>query len=110
MATSDGFYNDLGNLKKLCNFLRGREGPAVREALLMEKRVYYLKGEKLVNFLVEPKKGTKWPSNLPKFESRPQAIQVAKELCNNQFLLRAEKRGKGELAVRADPCTALLIV
>jgi hypothetical protein len=31
-------------LKKLCDFLRSRNGPAVREALLMEKRVHYLKG------------------------------------------------------------------
>jgi hypothetical protein len=38
------FYDDEENLKKLCDFLRSREGPAVREALLMEKRVHYLKG------------------------------------------------------------------
>lgn len=57
-------------------------------------------GEKLVNFLVEPKKGTKWPSNLPRFETRQDAISVCKELCKRQFLLRSEKRGKGELGVR----------
>ena len=57
-------------------------------------------GEKLVNFLVEPKVGTKWPSNLPKFESRADAIVVCKELCKEQFLLRSEKVGKGELQVR----------
>jgi translocation protein SEC62 len=57
-------------------------------------------GEKLVNFLVEPKKGTKWPSNLPRFETRQDAIAVCKELCKQQFLLRSEKRGKGELGVR----------
>lgn len=56
-------------------------------------------GEKLVNFLVEPKKGTKWPSNLPKFESRQAAIGICKELVRNQFLIRSEKRGKGELGV-----------
>lgn len=39
------FYSEEANLKKLCNFLRSRDGPPVREALLMEKRVYYLKGE-----------------------------------------------------------------
>lgn len=38
------FYEDEENLKKLCNFLRTREGPPVREALLNEKRVLYLKG------------------------------------------------------------------
>ena len=31
-------------LKKLCDFLRSRNGPPIREALLMEKRVHYLKG------------------------------------------------------------------
>ena len=39
------FYEDEGNLKKLCNFLRSNEGPPVREAIEMEKRVYYLKGK-----------------------------------------------------------------
>jgi hypothetical protein len=38
------FYEDAENLKKLCNFLLTGEGPRVREALLMEKRVLYLKG------------------------------------------------------------------
>lgn len=39
------FYEDVENLKKLCNFLRTKHGPPVREALLMDKRVHYLKGE-----------------------------------------------------------------
>jgi translocation protein SEC62 len=38
------FYEDVDNQKKLCDFLRTRQGPPVREALLMEKRVHYLKG------------------------------------------------------------------
>lgn len=38
------YYEDPDNLKKLCNFLRSKHGPAVREATLMEKRVYYIKG------------------------------------------------------------------
>ena len=38
------FYDDEEHLKKLCDFLRSREGPPVREALLMEKRVHYIKG------------------------------------------------------------------
>jgi hypothetical protein len=63
-------------------------------------RLYNNTGEKLVNFLVEPKKGTKWPSNLPRFANRREAIAVCKELCRNQYLLRSEKRGKGELGVR----------
>jgi len=98
VAEGGSFYEDVENLKKLCNFLRTKEGPAIREALLMEKRVHYLKGEKLVNFLVEPKKGTKWPPKLPRFKNRQEAIDVCKELCKMQFVLRAEKRGKGELA------------
>lgn len=96
-----GFYEDIENLKRLCDFLRSNQGPPVREALLMDKRVLYLKGEKLVNYLVEPKKGAKWPTNLPKIKSRQEAIAIGKELCANQFLLRSEKRAKGELTVRA---------
>jgi hypothetical protein len=42
---SPSFYENEENLLKLCDFLRTREGPPVREALLMEKRVLYLKGE-----------------------------------------------------------------
>ena len=57
-------------------------------------------GEKLVNFMVEPKKGVKWPKELPKFTSRPEAIAVCKELCGRQFMHRSEKVGKGELEVR----------
>ena len=57
-------------------------------------------GEKLVNFLVEPKKGTKWPVDLPRFESRQAAIDVCKDLCKYQFMHRSEKRGKGDLVVR----------
>ena len=48
-ATADAdkpasFYDNEDNIRKLCNFLRSRGGVAVREALLMEKRVHYLKG------------------------------------------------------------------
>ncbi len=39
------FYEDEENLKKLCNFLRSNEGVPVREAIEMDKRVYYLKGQ-----------------------------------------------------------------
>ena len=42
---SPSFYENEENLKKLCDFLRSREGPPVREGLLMEKRVLYLKGK-----------------------------------------------------------------
>lgn len=59
----------------------------------------YATGEKLVNFMVEPKKGTKWPKELPRFSSRPDAIAVCKELCTLQYILRGEKVAKGELEV-----------
>ena len=49
MASSNGssakeHYEDEKNLMKLCDFLRSSEGPAVREAIEMDKRVYYIKG------------------------------------------------------------------
>lgn len=43
------FYEDQKNLNKLCNFLRSADGPAVREAIMMDKRVYYIKGK--LNYL-----------------------------------------------------------
>jgi hypothetical protein len=45
------FYEDVENLKKLCDFLRSKHGPPVREALLMEKRVHYIKG-RILNMLI----------------------------------------------------------
>ena len=44
---SPSFYDEEENLQKLCNFLRSNDGPPVREALLMDKRVHYLKGKSL---------------------------------------------------------------
>lgn len=38
------FYEDEKHLMKLCDFLRSSEGPPVREAVEMDKRVYYIKG------------------------------------------------------------------
>ena len=73
----------------------------------------YATGEKLVNFMVEPKKGTKWPKELPRFSSRPDAIAVCKELCTLQYILRGEKVAKGELEVSSSLisiCTTLLFV
>jgi hypothetical protein len=43
-ATAASFYQDDKNLMKLCDFLRSSDGPAVREAIEMDKRVYYIKG------------------------------------------------------------------
>lgn len=52
MAAANGkakeFYEDEKNLNKLCNFLRSAEGPAVREAVMMDKRVYYIKGKEML--------------------------------------------------------------
>jgi Na+/phosphate symporter len=45
MSDATTFYGEEKNLKALCDFLRSSEGPAVREAIEMDKRVYYLKGE-----------------------------------------------------------------
>ena len=39
------YYDDEANLKKLCDFLRSKNGVPVREAVQMDQRVYYLKGE-----------------------------------------------------------------
>eukprot|EP00956_Cyclotella_meneghiniana_P011970 scaffold16889_cov63-Cyclotella_meneghiniana.AAC.2 len=47
--------------------------------------------------MVEPKKGTRWPTELPKFKSRQEAIAVCKELCAGHYMHRSEKVGKGEL-------------
>jgi hypothetical protein len=58
-STTDAasFYEDENNLKLLCDFLRSSEGPAVREAIEMDKRVYYLKGK-----LSLPRVGSSLPS------------------------------------------------
>lgn len=45
------FYEDEKHLMKLCDFLRSSEGPPVREAVEMDKRVYYIKGAKKINGL-----------------------------------------------------------
>jgi len=39
------FYENEHNLAKLCDFLRSEQGPPVREAVEMDKRVHYLKGK-----------------------------------------------------------------
>merc|ERR1719276_360827 len=49
--------------------------------------------------MMEPKKGVKWPKDLPRFKSRQEAIIVCKELCKEQFIHRSEKIGKGQLDI-----------
>mmetsp|Transcript_18007 Transcript_18007/g.37482 ORF Transcript_18007/g.37482 Transcript_18007/m.37482 type:complete len:310 (+) Transcript_18007:70-999(+) len=90
------FYDTDKGLTKLCTFLRSTDGPSVREAVLADKRVLYLKGEKLIAAMCEPKKG-KWPKSLPKITDRTDACKIAKNLCQFQYILRAEKVSKGTL-------------
>jgi hypothetical protein len=45
MVDAKEYYEDQKHLMKLCDFLRSGDGPAVREAIEMDKRVYYIKGE-----------------------------------------------------------------
>ena len=52
-----------------------------------------------MNFLSEPKKKVKWPDNVSKFTSRPEALAVCKTLSNMGYLHRCEKTGKGEVAL-----------
>ena len=44
-TSAKDFYEDEKHLMNLCDFLRSSEGPPVREAIEMDKRVYYIKGE-----------------------------------------------------------------
>lgn len=102
MTTEEvAYWENEENLKKLCDFLRSQDGAAVREAVeeRIEKRVHYIKGEKLVTFLAEPKKKTKWPDDIPRFKSRPEALAVCKTLSDIGFLHRCEKVGKGEVSL-----------
>ena len=40
------FYDNEKGLNALCAHLRGKDGPSVREAVLSDKRVLYLKGRR----------------------------------------------------------------
>jgi hypothetical protein len=44
VAGGPAFYEEEEHLKQLCDFLRSKHGPPVREATLMDKRVHYIKG------------------------------------------------------------------
>jgi hypothetical protein len=57
-------------------------------------------GEKLATYLVEPRKGVKWPKKVPRVKTRRQAIDICRNLCQESFIVRADKLGKGELKVR----------
>lgn len=46
-----GFYEEDKNLITLCNFLRSDNGPSVREAIEMDKRVQYLKVRFIAEFM-----------------------------------------------------------
>ncbi|GMI54431.1 hypothetical protein ScalyP_jg5921 [Parmales sp. scaly parma] len=92
---SSTFYRGEKNLNALCNFLRAT-GPSVKEAVMRqgEKRVYYLKGEKLLHFLVIPKKG-RWDAKIPRVENREQALVICKELLKMEYIARVTKEDKG---------------
>ena len=61
MTAETEFYDDVENIKKLCDFLRSPDGPAVREAVEMDKRVYYLKGKLRLN-IEKSYSGYCWPN------------------------------------------------
>jgi hypothetical protein len=75
------YYQDEENLKKLCNFLRTKHGPAIREATLMEKRVYYLKGTDSETRCSEPQSLIRVIGRVRRHESQPLASCVAAFLC-----------------------------
>lgn len=94
------FYTEKVNLDKLCNMLRSGKGPTVKEAILRqgEKRVYYLKGEKLLNFLTVPKKG-RWDEKLPRLPSREAAFAVCRTLLAKEYLVQVNKESKNDLSI-----------
>jgi hypothetical protein len=51
VAEKKNFYEEEENLTKLCNFLRSKHGPPVRNAVMMDKRVLFLKGRLRVRLL-----------------------------------------------------------
>jgi hypothetical protein len=51
VAAKKNFYEEEENLTKLCNFLRSKHGPPVRNAVMMDKRVLFLKGMLRVSVL-----------------------------------------------------------
>jgi hypothetical protein len=48
----EAFYKEDKNLKVLCNFLRSEDGPVVRDAIMMDKRVHYFKGKFLLDVIL----------------------------------------------------------
>ena len=105
------FYSKEENLSHLCEFLRGNDGPKNREAVMVfghhEKRVLYLKGDKLLTFLVEgmrpDQQSSKWPRSLPRIPTRSLASKVATTLIqatatrtSKPFLHRSEKHPDGK--------------
>eukprot|EP00519_Triparma_laevis_P009031 CAMPEP_0182506078 /NCGR_PEP_ID=MMETSP1321-20130603/20536_1 /TAXON_ID=91990 /ORGANISM="Bolidomonas sp., Strain RCC1657" /LENGTH=281 /DNA_ID=CAMNT_0024711747 /DNA_START=22 /DNA_END=864 /DNA_ORIENTATION=- len=89
------FYTESSNLLLLCSHLRSSSGPPSRESVLLNKRVLYLKGEKLLTYLSDRPK--KWPKKFPKINDRLEATEVARQLLQHNLLLRASKKEKGIL-------------
>merc|ERR1719183_3002920 len=75
-------------------------GPSVKEAVLVqgEKRVYYLKGERLLGFLTAPKKG-RWDEKLPRIGGREEAIKVCRTLLEREYLYQVEKVSKANVSI-----------
>jgi len=100
-ALASSFYSASSkkNLDLLCNMLRST-GPPVKEAVLRqgEKRVYYLKGERLLNFLVAPKMG-RWDEKLPRVQGREEAIKLCRLLLDNQYLHQVDKLSKQDISM-----------
>ncbi|CAM9755921.1 unnamed protein product [Chrysoparadoxa australica] len=82
-------------LRTLAKTVRGRNGMRNRQAIELEKRVEYFKGEKLVKFLVE----TGSIKGGPQIDSEDDAIKVCHAMLVQEYFHRSEKKGKGELAV-----------
>jgi translocation protein SEC62 len=96
---SSPYATDDVVLSKLCNYLRSSNGPPVREAVMREKRVQYIKGPKLVTFLSDGggKSKKKWPKGCQKFPDRTDAINFCKLLLEKEYIVRVEKQAKGAL-------------
>lgn len=90
-------YETEEGLKKVADHLRRRSGGMPpRQAIELEKRVEYFKGEKLIKFLTNEKNKIK---GMPPITSEAEAIQVAKALLKHEYFHRSEKKGKGALEV-----------
>lgn len=92
------FYSNKENLVELSTFLQGVNGPPVCVKKEHSKRVFLLKGENLMNFLLvessqntKAEKTSKWPNNLPKCRDKQDVLGICKQLCFEKLLLSSIK-------------------